>query len=70
MGEIIKPKSGLILISPKYKAQERIVTLRDGTRARLSVDDSGTVQHLEENDRLHAHVVPKSVTIQIRKGAQ
>jgi hypothetical protein len=52
----------------RMRAKKRTVTLPDGTRALISVDDSGTVQHQETSDRLDAVVRPKSVTIQIRKG--
>lgn len=51
----------------RHRPKERTVTLPDGTRAKVTVDDSGTVQHTETDDRLDAVVRPKSVTIQIRK---
>jgi hypothetical protein len=50
-----------------HRATERTVTLPDGTRAKVTVDDSGTVQHTETDDRIDAVVTPKAVTIQIRK---
>lgn len=60
------PPSGLALL--KHRAKERTVTLPDGTRAKVTVDDSGTVQHTETDDRLDALVRPKTVTIHVRKG--
>lgn len=54
----------------RHRPKERTVTLQDGTRAKVTVDDSGTVQHTETDDRLDAVVRPKSVTIQIRKAPQ
>jgi hypothetical protein len=62
--------SGLILLSPKYKAQEKVVTLPDGRRVRVTVDDSGTTRHIEENDRLHAQVRPRTTTIKIMRGGR
>jgi hypothetical protein len=63
--------SGLLLLSPKHRATERIVTLPNGKRARVTVDDSGTVQHTETDDRLDALVRPRTTTIKIRtRGAQ
>lgn len=51
----------------RHHASKRTVTLPDGTRALVTVDDSGTVTQIESGDRLDAIVRPKSVTIQIRR---
>lgn len=47
---------------------EKVVTLPDGTRAKVTVDGSRTVKQVETDDRLDAVVRPRSVTIQIQKG--
>lgn len=60
------PPAGISLL--KHRAKERTVTLPDGRRAKVTVDDSGTVQHTETDDQLDAIVRPKTVTIQVRKG--
>jgi hypothetical protein len=62
--------SGLFLFSPKHKRQERIVTLPNGKRVRVSLDDSGTVKQIEEDDQLHAIVHPKTLTIQVVSAVQ
>lgn len=64
MSEIIVPRAPALL---RYRAKKRTVTLPDGTRALVTIDDSGTVQHTETSDRLDALVRPRSVTIQIRR---
>lgn len=50
-----------------HRAASRTVTLPDGTRALVTVDDSGTVTQVESANRLDAIVRPKTVRIQIRK---
>ena len=50
-----------------HRATGRTVTLPDGTRALITVDDSGTVTQVETADRLDAIVRPRTVRIQIRK---
>jgi hypothetical protein len=59
-------ESGLVLLSRKFKPQEKVVTLPNGKRVRITVDDSGTVQHVEENDALHAAVRPRTTVLRIR----
>lgn len=49
-----------------HRATSRTMTLPDGTRALVTVDDSGTVTQIESSDRLDAVVRPKTVRIQIR----
>jgi hypothetical protein len=70
VGDLVKRESGLLLFSPQYKKREKIVTLPNGKRALVTVDDSGTVAHLEEDDRLHATVRPRTTVIKIRRGDQ
>lgn len=52
---------------PKFRASKKVVTLKDGRRAEVSVDDSGTVTQIETDDQLDAIVRPRSVTVKIRK---
>lgn len=53
----------------RYQAQERIVTLGNGERVRVSVDDSGTVTQIEHTDRLDAIVRPATITMRVRPHA-
>lgn len=64
-GELWTPPRGVGLL--RHHAVRRTVTLPDGTRALVTVDDSGTVKQIETADRLDAVVRPKTVTIKIRK---
>lgn len=50
----------------RHRPTKRTVTLPDGRCALVTVDDSGTVKHIETADRLDAVVRPKTVRIQIR----
>jgi hypothetical protein len=49
----------------RLRATERVVTLRDGRRARVTVDDSGTVTQIETDDRLDAVVRPRAVRLRV-----
>lgn len=51
----------------KFKASERVVTLPNGQKVRVSIDDSRTVAQIEEDERLHAVVRPRTQTIKIRR---
>lgn len=59
------PPRGVALL--RHHAQKKTVTLPNGDRALVTVDDSGTVTQVESGDRLDAIVRPKAVRIQIRK---
>lgn len=50
----------------RYRPTRRTVTLPDGRRALITVDDSGTVKQIETADQLDAVVRPKTVRIEIR----
>ena len=50
----------------RYRATKKTVTLKDGRRALVTVDDSGTVTQIETAEQLDAIVRPKTVRIQIR----
>jgi hypothetical protein len=47
----------------KFRATKRTVTLQDGRRALVTVDDSGTVTHIESAERLDAIVRPKTIRL-------
>jgi hypothetical protein len=51
----------------RRRASKRTVTLRTGERALITVDDSGTVTHVETAERLDAIVRPAAVRIQVRR---
>jgi hypothetical protein len=65
MSALWTPNSPNLLV---HRAKKRTVTLATGERALVTVDDSGTVTHVETAERLDAIVRPKTVRIQIRKG--
>lgn len=50
----------------RHRARERTVTLPDGRRAKITVDDSGTVRHTETDEQLDALVRPKTITLKVR----
>jgi hypothetical protein len=54
----------------KHRKRERTVTLPNGTRAKVTTDDSGTVTQVETSEQLHGIVSPKTVTLRLgRKGS-
>ena len=57
----------LTFLVPKFKKREWIEVLPDGRRVRVSVDDSGTVTQIEENDALHARVRPTNAKLIVRR---
>ena len=65
-GDLWTPPAGVGLL--RHHAIKQTVTLDDGTRALVTVDDSGTVEHTETANRLDVIVRPRTVRIQIRKG--
>lgn len=51
----------------RMRPTERTTTLRDGQRARVTVDDSGTVTQIETAEQLHGIVTPKTVRLKVRR---
>lgn len=49
----------------RHRASKRTVTLRDGRRALVTVDDSGTVTQVETAEQLDAIVRPRTIRLQI-----
>jgi hypothetical protein len=66
----VRTDSGLWLPSgfsfAEHRKTVRTVTLPNGKRAKVTVDDSGTVLQQECDDRLDAVVRPKTVRLKIR----
>lgn len=63
MAELWTPNAPPLL---RHRAKKRTVTLPDGRRALVTVDDSGTVTQIESADRLDAIVRPRTVRIQLK----
>jgi hypothetical protein len=59
------PPTGVVLL--RHQPSERVVELPNGERVNVTVDDSGTVTHVEHDDRLDAIVRPRSTTVTIRR---
>lgn len=64
MAELWTPPTGIAQL--RMRAKKKTVTLPDGRRALVTVDDSGTVTQVESADQLDAIVRPKTVRIEIR----
>lgn len=52
----------------EHRRTVRTVTLPNGRRAKVTVDDSGTVMQQETDDRLDAVVRPQTVRVRIKRG--
>lgn len=50
----------------RFRAKKRTVTLPNGERALVTIDDSGTVRHVEHGDHLDATVRPASIRLVLR----
>ncbi|HEX6969114.1 MAG TPA: hypothetical protein VF174_09930 [Micromonosporaceae bacterium] len=70
MPELGQRKSGLLVPGSiallRFRARTRTVTLPTGERAKVTVDDSGTVTHIETADRIGAIVRPGPVRMVVR----
>jgi hypothetical protein len=51
----------------RHRPRKRTVTLPNGERALVTVDDSGTVIHIEHGERLDAVVRPDVIRLKIRR---
>lgn len=52
----------------KYRARKRIVTLPNGERVQVTIEDSNTVKHTEHLDgRVDALVMPQTHVIRVRQ---
>jgi hypothetical protein len=50
----------------RFRKKERTITLPNGERAKVTIDDSGTVQHTEHGDHLDAVVRPAAIRMTFR----
>jgi hypothetical protein len=57
------PPTGVTLL--KLRPSEKTVTLPSGERAKITVDDSGTVKHCETDERLDVKVSPEKITVKV-----
>jgi len=57
------PPKGVNLL--RFRARERTVTLPNGERAKVTVDDSGTVRQTEHGDVLDALVRPAPIRVKL-----
>ena len=62
--------SGLFIAQPfnilRFRRRERTVTLPNGERAKVWIDDSGIVKQTEHGDRLDATVRPNPIRMELR----
>jgi hypothetical protein len=62
------PPTGVGLL--RMRATERTLTLPSGERAKVTTDDSGTVEHTETAERLDVKVSPGHVTVKVPPSLQ
>lgn len=58
------PPTGVALL--KMRRRERLVTLANGERVKVTVDDSGHVTQIEHDDTLDAIVRPDTIHVKVR----
>lgn len=58
------PPAGVGLL--RFRATTRTGTAPNGERAKVVIDDSGTVFHFERNEGIDAVVRPKTVRLRLR----
>jgi hypothetical protein len=63
MSGLWTPPTGVALL--KLRATEKTLTLPSGERAKVTVDDSGTVEHTETDERLDVKVSPEKITMKV-----
>jgi len=49
-----------------HRQVKRTVTLPDGRRALVTIDDSGTVEHTEHGDTLDVVLRPRTIKVRMR----
>jgi len=60
------PPPGVALL--KHRPSNKTLTLPSGERAKVTVDDSGTVEHTETDERLDVKVSPRNITVKMPPG--
>jgi hypothetical protein len=63
MPQLWTPAQGIAQL--KHRAKQRTVTLPNGERAKVTVDDSGHVTQVERDERLDAIVRPDVIRIKV-----
>jgi hypothetical protein len=66
-----RTKSGLYVARSvpnilRFRARTKTVTLPNGERAKVTIDDSGTVRHVEHGDHIDATVRPGTIRMVLR----
>jgi hypothetical protein len=66
-----RTKSGLYVARSvpnilRFRARTKTVTLPNGERAKVTIDDSGTVRHVEHGDHIDATVRPNTIRMILR----
>jgi glucose/arabinose dehydrogenase len=66
-----RTKSGLYIARTapaflRFRAKTTTVTLPNGERAKVTIDDSGTVRHVEHGEHLDATVRPNTIRMVLR----
>lgn len=51
----------------RMRPKRRTVTLRNGQRAKVTEDDSGTVTQIETDEQLHGIVTPKTIRLKVNR---
>lgn len=62
-----KPKPSPLVWVKRFYSREKVVTLSDGRRARITVDESGTVKHREMDDTLDCKVLASPIILKLRR---
>jgi hypothetical protein len=65
MSELWTPSQGVAQL--KHRPKQRTVTLPNGQRAKVTVDDSGHVTHVEFGERVDAIVRPDVIRIKVQR---
>jgi hypothetical protein len=64
-----RTKSGLYVARSfnvlRMRPKQRTVTLRNGQRAKVTKDDSGTVTQIETDEQLHGIATPKTIRLKL-----
>lgn len=60
------PPPGVNLL--RFRATTKTITLPSGERAKVTIDDSGTVKHIERAEGMDAIVRPKTIRLKLRRG--
>lgn len=62
-----RPKPLPIMWVRRFFPREKVVTLADGRRARIHVDETKSVKHIETNDTLDCTVRVRPIILQVRR---